>query len=77
MARLLRSNRSHIDGAAQVRAEATAFREGDPEVAHLEGSRPIIAGVMDRPRSMLIVALDDDDQEQRCRRTLGGQAVGS
>jgi hypothetical protein len=77
MARLLRSNRSHIDGAAQVRAEATAFREGDPEVAPLEGSRPIIAGVMDRPRSVLIVALDDDDQEQRCRRTLGGQAVGS
>jgi GNAT superfamily N-acetyltransferase len=62
MTRLLRGDRSHIDGAAQVWAEATAFREGDPEVAPLEGSRPIIAGVMDRPRSVLVVALDEERQ---------------
>jgi hypothetical protein len=77
MARLVRGNRSHIEGAAPVRAEATAFCDGDPDVAPLEGSCPIIAGVMDRPRSVLVVALDDDDQEQRYRRTLGVQAVAS
>jgi GNAT superfamily N-acetyltransferase len=62
MARLVRGDRSHIDGAAQVWAEATAFRDGDPEVAPLEDSRPIIAGVAGRPRSVLVVALDDEDQ---------------
>lgn len=62
MARLVRGDRSHFDGAAQVWAEATAFRDGDPDVAPLEDSRPIIAGVADRPRSVLIVALDDEDQ---------------
>ena len=62
MARLVRGDRSHIDGAAQVWAEATAFRDADPDVAPLEDSRPIIAGVAARPRSVLIVALDDEDQ---------------
>ena len=62
MARFVRGDRSHIDGAAQVWAEATAFRDGDPDVAPLEDSRPIIAGVAARPRSVLIVALDDEDQ---------------
>jgi ribosomal protein S18 acetylase RimI-like enzyme len=62
MARLVRGDRSHIDGAAQVWAEATAFRDGDPDVAPLEDSRPIIAGVASRPRSVLIFALDDADQ---------------
>lgn len=62
MARLVRGDRSHIDGAAQVWAEATAFRDGDPEVALLEDSRSVIAGVAGRPRSVLIVALDDEDQ---------------
>ena len=62
MARLARGDRSQIDGAAQVWAEATAFRDGDPQVAPLEDSRPIIAGVVDRPGSVLIVALDDEDQ---------------
>jgi GNAT superfamily N-acetyltransferase len=62
MARLLRGDRSHIDGAVQVWAEATAFRDADPEVAPLEGSRPLIAGIMDRPRSVLVVALDEEDQ---------------
>jgi len=62
MARLVRGNRSHIDGAAQVWAEATAFRDGNPEPAPLEDSRPVIAGAVGRPRSVLIVALDDDGQ---------------
>jgi ribosomal protein S18 acetylase RimI-like enzyme len=58
----VRGDRSNIAGAAQVWAEATAFRDGDPEVAPLEDSRPIIAGVAGRPRSVLFVALDDQDQ---------------
>jgi GNAT superfamily N-acetyltransferase len=62
VARLVRGDCSHIDGAAQVWAEATAFRERDPDVAPLEASRPIIAGVFDRPRSVLIVALDEEGQ---------------
>jgi ribosomal protein S18 acetylase RimI-like enzyme len=62
MARLVRGDRSHIDGAAQVWAEATSFRDGDPDVAPLEDSRPIIAGVVGGPRSVLVVALDDQDQ---------------
>jgi ribosomal protein S18 acetylase RimI-like enzyme len=62
MARLLRGDHSHIDGAAQVWAEATAFRDCDPDVAPLEDSRPIIARVFDQPRSALIVAIDDDSQ---------------
>jgi ribosomal protein S18 acetylase RimI-like enzyme len=62
VARLARGDDRHIDGAAQVWAEATAFRDGDPDVAPLEDSRPIIAGVAGRPRSVLVVALDDEDQ---------------
>lgn len=62
MALLVRGSCSHIDGAAQVWAEATAFRDGAPEAPPLEKSRPVIAGVVSRPRSVLIVALDDDDQ---------------
>lgn len=62
MARVVRGNRSHIDGAAQVWAEATAFRDGDSEAAPLEKSRPIIAGVVDRSRSVLVVALDDEER---------------
>jgi len=62
MARLTRGNRGHIDGAARVWAEATAFRDGHPEPAPLQDSRPVIAGAVARPRSVLIVALDDDDQ---------------
>jgi hypothetical protein len=62
MARLVRGDRSHIDGAAQVWAEATAFRDDDSDVAPLEDSRPIIAGVFGRPRSVLVVALDDEDR---------------
>jgi ribosomal protein S18 acetylase RimI-like enzyme len=58
----MRGNRGHIDGAAQVWAEATAARDGDPDVAPLENSRPIIAGVADRPRRVLVVAIDEGDQ---------------
>jgi ribosomal protein S18 acetylase RimI-like enzyme len=45
-----------------VWADATAFRDGAAEAAPLEESGPIIARVVDRPRSVFIVALDDDDQ---------------
>jgi ribosomal protein S18 acetylase RimI-like enzyme len=62
VARLARGDDRHIDGAAQVWAEAIAFRDGDPDVAPLEDSRPIIAGVTGRPRSVLVVALDGQDQ---------------
>lgn len=57
-----RGDRSHIDGAAQVWAEATAARDGDPDVAPLEISRPIIASVFDQPRAVLVVALDQASQ---------------
>jgi ribosomal protein S18 acetylase RimI-like enzyme len=52
----------HIDGAAQVWAEATAARDRDPGVAPLELSRPVIARAYDRPGAVLVVALDPDDQ---------------
>jgi ribosomal protein S18 acetylase RimI-like enzyme len=59
---VLRGDGSHIDGAAQVWAEATAARDGDPDVAPLEDSRPIIARVLGRPGAVLAVALDEGDQ---------------
>ena len=62
MTTLVRGDRSHIDGAAQVWAEATAARDGDPDVAPLEISRPIIASVFDRTRAVLVVALDQASQ---------------
>jgi len=62
MTAVVRGDRSHIDGAAQVWAEATAARDGDPDVAPLENSRPIIARVLDRPRAVLVVAVDDGNQ---------------
>jgi ribosomal protein S18 acetylase RimI-like enzyme len=49
----------YLDEAAQVWAEATAARDGDPDVAPLEVSRPVVAAVVTRsPRSVLLVALD-------------------
>jgi ribosomal protein S18 acetylase RimI-like enzyme len=60
--RVLRGDKSHLNGAAQVWAEATAARDGDPDVAPLEFSRPIIARVFGQPRAVLVIALDDDDQ---------------
>lgn len=62
MTRLVRGDRSHIDGAARVWADATAFRDGNPEAAPLEKSRPLIARVVGQPRSVLVVALDDTEQ---------------
>lgn len=52
----------HLDGAAQVWAEATAARDGDPFVAPLELSRPVLARVLYRPGAVFVVALDDDEQ---------------
>jgi ribosomal protein S18 acetylase RimI-like enzyme len=60
--KVLRGDRSHIDGAAQVWAEATAARDGDAEVAPLALSRPIIASVVERPRAVLVLAIDEGDQ---------------
>lgn len=49
----------HLDDAAQIWAEATAGRDGDPDVAPLELSRPIIEAVLTAsPRSLLLVACD-------------------
>lgn len=62
MTRVLRGDASHLDGAAHVWAEATTARDGDPEVAPLELSRPIIASVLRQPRAVLVVALDDAGQ---------------
>lgn len=58
----MRGDRSHVGGAAQVWAEATAARDGDHDVAPLEISRPVIASVLGRPRAVLVVALDEDNQ---------------
>jgi GNAT superfamily N-acetyltransferase len=62
MPTILRGGRAHIDGAAQVWAEATAARDGDAEVAPLALSRPVIASVLERPRAVLVLALDEGDQ---------------
>jgi ribosomal protein S18 acetylase RimI-like enzyme len=59
---VLRGDKSHLDGAAQVWAEATAARDGDPDVAPLEFSRPIIARVLGRPGAVLVVALGEDER---------------
>lgn len=50
----------HLDGAAQVWAEATAARDGSPYIAPLEVSRPLLARVLDRPGAVLAVAQDDN-----------------
>ena len=62
MTTVLRGDDSHVDGAARVWAEATAARDGDPDVAPPEDSRPIIARVLDRPGAVLAVALDQGNQ---------------
>jgi ribosomal protein S18 acetylase RimI-like enzyme len=61
---MLRGDERHLAGAAQVWAEATAARDGDPDVAPLAVSRPILAGVLARPGAVLVVALDEDENEQ-------------
>lgn len=58
MVRVLRGDKSHLNGAAQVWAEATAARDGDPGVAPLEFSRPLIAGVFGQPAAVLVIAQD-------------------
>lgn len=62
VATILLGDKGHIDGVAQVWAEATAARDGHPDVASLEVSRPIIAEVFGRPGAVLVVALDEDEQ---------------
>ena len=47
---------------AQLWAEATAARDGDPDVAALEVSRPVLAPVLDQPGAVLVIALDEDEQ---------------
>jgi len=59
---VLRGDQSHLDGAAQVWAEATAARDGDPEVAPLDLSRPVIASALGRPGALLFVVLDEHEQ---------------
>jgi ribosomal protein S18 acetylase RimI-like enzyme len=52
-----RAGSPQVDEAAQIWAEATAARDGDENVADLEVSRPIIAGVLERsPRALLLIA---------------------
>jgi ribosomal protein S18 acetylase RimI-like enzyme len=52
-----RAGSPQVDEAAQIWAEATAARDGDEDVADLEVSRPIIAGVLGRsPRALLLIA---------------------
>ncbi len=51
----------YVDDAAQIWAEATAARDGDPDVAPLDVSRPVIDAVVNSsPRSLLLIALDAD-----------------
>lgn len=53
----------YIDEAATVWAEATAFRDGEAEIAPLDLARPLIRSVVDSsPRSLLLVALDANDR---------------
>jgi ribosomal protein S18 acetylase RimI-like enzyme len=49
----------YLDEAGQIWAEATAARDGVPEIAPITESRPIIEGVVNgRPSGLLLVALD-------------------
>jgi ribosomal protein S18 acetylase RimI-like enzyme len=52
---------SLIDEAAGIWAQATAARDGDPQVPALDIARPVIQGVLDRsPRSLLLIARSAD-----------------
>jgi ribosomal protein S18 acetylase RimI-like enzyme len=62
--RVLLGDERHVDGAAQVWAEATATRDGADQIAPLELSRPVIAGVLSQPGAVLVIAVDDDDGDQ-------------
>jgi ribosomal protein S18 acetylase RimI-like enzyme len=49
-----------LDDAAQVWAEATAFRDGESEIAGLSDSLPIIEAVLDRsPQAFVLLARAD------------------
>ncbi len=53
----------HLAEAAVIWAEATAARDGDPEVAPLEQALPVIQRVIgSSPRSLLVVAIDEDER---------------
>jgi hypothetical protein len=62
MERLLRGDHSHIDGAAQVRAEATASAKAILMWRRWKVRARSSQASWTGPRSVLIVALDDDDQ---------------
>jgi ribosomal protein S18 acetylase RimI-like enzyme len=50
-----------LEGAAQIWAEATAFRDGESEVAGLSDSLPIIEAVLDRsPQAFVLLARADN-----------------
>lgn len=50
---------THLGAAAQIWAEATAARDGDPDVAPLELSRPVIQHVLGEPGGFLLIAERD------------------
>ncbi|GAA1640942.1 GNAT family N-acetyltransferase [Actinoplanes couchii] len=51
----------YLTEAAAIWAEATATRDGDPEIAPLDEARPVIERVLGgSARSLLIVAIKDD-----------------
>jgi ribosomal protein S18 acetylase RimI-like enzyme len=53
----VRARSPQVDEAARIWAEATAAGDGDEDVADLDVSRPLIAGVLDRsPRALLLTA---------------------
>lgn len=51
----------YLDDAARIWAEATAFRDGDPDVAPLEEARPLIESAVDAsPDALLLIAVAGD-----------------
>ena len=53
----------YVDDAAQIWAEATAKRDGEPDVAPLGLSRPIIENALNSSRDpLLLVAIDRTDK---------------
>ena len=51
-----------LEDAAQIRAEATAFRDGESEIADLADSLPILEAVLDRsPQSFVLLAQADGE----------------
>jgi len=56
---VLGSSDEHLGDAARIWAEATAARDGDPEIASLAMARPVIEQVMHRSlESLLLIAVD-------------------